>query len=670
MAKCPCGYSTLDPSDERVSSPYIHKPLPAKSFRVFVLSPGDSHDTVSGHLENQELGETDTLYSALSYTWVRPHTLDQIQSQLADDLDPDSNSTHDGLFAWEKQRMEHCIVVSETKSLQVTCNLYSALVRVRSPYENVRLYADALCIDQGTSASCLCERAQQIMLMGDIFRNATVVFADLGDYDDRAADSLDFLEPLANVDDNAWDEPKADRRGYNALIPREILETVSTETWMSFLALCTRRYWRRLWVLEEVILARRAIFYVGRRTIERSRLLKGLKRMWNYLNSGDVLEGNLKIDLDLRARLNAECRHACISMEGLTGYLATYPSYLENGLPIIQILALTDKFETTALHDQLYGLLGMAWTPDQEAITVDYTKPYADLLIQFSRNVMQTFSMKYVLHQIPWRQIGDLPSWVLDPRVKSIEDTLDSSVFYGDTSNAFSASGPLTASVSFSENGRKLQIQAIHIGEVTAATDPYPSFFESSTGPFWNLAVKWFIQAKELCLNSRRNVEDTKSGSFDDFWDTVTAGRCLLLRDFGEMLANMDACIVAFNHWIEKNAAFVRSEETMQATFTQEVSQVYNYATTVCHDRRIALTANGHTCLIPKSARCGDEIVILLGSPIPFVVRPCWTTNSPMIEETPPKSYTLVGSAYVTGAMDGQLASGPSRKDPESIWLL
>jgi hypothetical protein len=50
--------------------------------------------------------------------------------------------------------------------------------------------------------------------------------------------------------------------------------------------------------------------------------------------------------------------------------------------------------------------------------------------------------------------------------------------------------------------------------------------------------------------------------------------------------------------------------------------------------------------MVPTKARPNDQIAILSGSPLPFVIRP---TND---------CYTLIGACYVYGIMDGEAFPG------------
>ena len=62
--------------------------------------------------------------------------------------------------------------------------------------------------------------------------------------------------------------------------------------------------------------------------------------------------------------------------------------------------------------------------------------------------------------------------------------------------------------------------------------------------------------------------------------------------------------------------------------------------------RMLAVTHTGYLALVHESTRCGDDVCLLLGSTVPFIVRQA---------EREQTRYTLVSDAYVPGIMHGEL---------------
>ena len=256
---CSCDCPLLAPKALAGLAPYAFEPLTSAScFRVFVLAPGSNGEPIHGCLKEVDLTEENHSYNALSYTWIRSEEGSSMPQRQVDGSPSITPSNLNAQFLGEEQPKPHHVILDIDRMLAVTCSLYSALLRIRSLTEVVRLFVDALSIDQGTSNKSFQERAQQIRLMGSIFRNAQLVFADLSDHNDGAVDCLEELKRFANIDNVLWDDVKVDRQRYDALLPTG---TASTEKfWRCFIALCSRAWWRRLWTLQETILAREVFF--------------------------------------------------------------------------------------------------------------------------------------------------------------------------------------------------------------------------------------------------------------------------------------------------------------------------------------------------------------------------------------------------------------------------
>ncbi|KAH8588662.1 heterokaryon incompatibility protein-domain-containing protein, partial [Bisporella sp. PMI_857] len=123
---------------------YKYVPLPSDgSIRLLELAPG-TDESIICRLFPHNINEGKN-YEALSYVWG------------------DSN-----------QRMT---ITCEGSSLSIPKSLHVALKRFRLKSSSRVLWADAICINQRDDL----ERSQQVALMGQIYSNATMVLAWLGE---------------------------------------------------------------------------------------------------------------------------------------------------------------------------------------------------------------------------------------------------------------------------------------------------------------------------------------------------------------------------------------------------------------------------------------------------------------------------------------------------------
>ena len=182
------------------------------TIRLLFITPG-SGEEVSYTLQHAELGKTP--YKALSYEWGLPS-------------DDDPNITIDG------------------HTVRIRNNLFNVLKQISSAIhhpDSMFLWIDALCINQVDDA----EKSQQVLKMGKIFSSAEKVLAWTG----LAAGDSDYaMDTLSSSENFSWEKTREDHRARTAI-----------------LAWCNRPYFKRIWILQELYLAKRLLFMCGSKSV-------------------------------------------------------------------------------------------------------------------------------------------------------------------------------------------------------------------------------------------------------------------------------------------------------------------------------------------------------------------------------------------------------------------
>ncbi|KAF1829885.1 HET-domain-containing protein [Decorospora gaudefroyi] len=176
-----------------------------RQIRVLVLKFGNLDEPLRCELEHVNLQQT-PVFEALSYTW-------------ADEKGDDSL----------------CQIISAGDSGQtiaITTNCEAALRRLRRPDADRRLWVDAICIDQ----SNVLERNHQVKNMIAIFRGAVRVLVYLGQGSDVLSRLVEYMG-----DDTAGDLPAVS----------------------DFLLLFQSRWFHRVWILQEIAVARDVLVIYG-----------------------------------------------------------------------------------------------------------------------------------------------------------------------------------------------------------------------------------------------------------------------------------------------------------------------------------------------------------------------------------------------------------------------
>jgi hypothetical protein len=160
-------------------------------------------------------------------------------------------------------------------------------VGLRLPDGPRRLWVDAICINQGDTP----EREAQVSIMHRIFSTATDVIAWIGE-DNGAPDrrAIDFIRELG-----VWGKSrvtaKAGSRHSNVPLDRETfawLESITPfgmvdSVWLDLIALLERPWFSRIWIVQEVVLAKEVTIRCGPHRFERAELSFGAT--WVSLHS-------------------------------------------------------------------------------------------------------------------------------------------------------------------------------------------------------------------------------------------------------------------------------------------------------------------------------------------------------------------------------------------------
>jgi len=216
--------------------------------RLLIIGPGTKADPIYCHLKHANLSEN-PVYEAVSYMWGT-----------------------DGP-SWPININGYTELVRE--------NLHDALIQLRRPHSPRVLWIDALCINQDDDQ----ERNQQVAQMGMIYSRAENVCISLGRKGPRlgslrpkhAQETFDFITKVA-----AFVDVKD-----NGLV--NFVHSIEELVWvMSFFSL---QYWKRLWIVQEVVLAAKLEIYWVESVIPFETLQDFLQvvRSWEALASENAL---------------------------------------------------------------------------------------------------------------------------------------------------------------------------------------------------------------------------------------------------------------------------------------------------------------------------------------------------------------------------------------------
>ena len=231
---------------------FLDKPLSPAHIRLLRILPGEDDEDIVCNVVHQALFPTRTAriedaepfaFVALSYTWGLETPKREI---VIEDEDRDEVFT-------------------------IRENLWQFLWHLRDRECEDFLWADAICINQDNTE----EKNAQVALMGVIFHAAQAVYIWLGEEADR---SFILMNMLAFTLLRGKDLPFGIKQ-----LPCASEQLV---VWEAVLAFIRRPYWKRAWVVQEIALARGAIYaFCGPFVLEYRRLVASFDVLqWDRLD--------------------------------------------------------------------------------------------------------------------------------------------------------------------------------------------------------------------------------------------------------------------------------------------------------------------------------------------------------------------------------------------------
>jgi hypothetical protein len=267
-------------------------------------------------------------------------------------------------------------------------NLFAALLRLRQTYKPRTIWIDAICINQSMAQEAVREREQQILLMKRIYEQARQVVIWLGDtgIGERIA-----MQSLANpsgsfsLGTKIW---KTERKfGLGKGLKSRMSQGLSGEWDPKALEvgelsqLLDRKWWRRVWIVQEVVLARKAVIMCGPDEVPWEAITKRMR---------DGMYGILGQDRNQRAKHMEEgsviAKYAFPDAEYIT-LMALQEKWRSKtwDRTLYNLLYTFRRFEATVPRDRIYAFLGLASDIKTLSIIPDYSSPTSKIFTDVAR---------------------------------------------------------------------------------------------------------------------------------------------------------------------------------------------------------------------------------------------------------------------------------------------
>ncbi|KAK5125806.1 hypothetical protein LTR85_012082 [Meristemomyces frigidus] len=622
------------------TSSFQYSPLlpGGETFRLLLLRPWSEEESLQCSIEQFTLDEAPR-YEALSYVWGDPHGLTPLRC-------------------------------GERGELQIRANLREALTALRHPQESRRLWVDALCINQADDD----ERAQQVLMMRKIYASATGVVVWLGTRTQDVENALELASNLRRFSHLVDPVPSDHRASFWELsVPRAIARAEeSGEVRRSLFAiseladLFDRPWFVRIWCVQEVVASNNAMAMCGNLEVPfadviaaapfvlkfRSRWFTGKPlEFWNTIalqkygntpfssieGSVGTLEKILVSTRDFEATDPRDKIFAVMGIvdEGRSAVGALFPAG-----------TVTEAQGVTALRN-IFGRvvgalapLGRRYTP--KLLKVDYRKDVMEVYRDASRFMLRkpprlSDVLCQVQHVRPPGGDSAWPSWVPDwskPRNTSVFGGMG--IFCADAEwiiqhdNGFSPQMPNRLFLDGFVDDRIVRVTDVFIVDVSEDLELEAAWSQLFDWPMIggvslrhnegeSLALAFFMtllvgELGQILYDGQVKPEVAQNMSTPEL-------RAILLQDAPRLQQDAAAfqllrCHGSASQYPVEMSSLRRAAEEGVAEHYEQAAKANSFG------RRLYLTEAGTLGLGPRVTQPGDEVVVLFGGRMPFVLRP------------------------------------------------
>lgn len=591
-------------------------------------------------------------------------------------------------YCWESD-VRNKIVVIDNFTVNIPTNLEAMLQKLRHLPEarsGMGFWVDGLCINQDK----LSEKNHQVQLMKHIYESALSVVVWLGPGERSSDLAMDFILQLCDI--------YGDLR-HNVLDHKEIVswfdrKETAKAPWSELLALLSRNYFRRMWIIQELAMnTDMTLFVCGDRQIPREAIENASNLCMTY--ALDIMEALIS------SRHSPPSRDIYRNVVWRESYKINTLLALRSEAALESFLDLARKSDVTDPKDKVYGLLGLLPGSIAAAIIPDYAeaKSKQQVYIELAKAMLEHCDrLDEVLSWCAFSEEPTWPSWVPDwetpleryhirwfrcrdagannrpdwslsndesqlqckglliDRVEQLSvppaqllpyrtvapQAKSSSVEgqngrYGDKSGLQAAlfRTMLHAHKLASIDGDLTQVYWVNWDQLTEP-DPWDIAMEN----FWTFGMKALTRAEDAVASDPWQLFDRFRQSNAHF--TI----------FGHTFINFFPGMRSYHvHSISKYRHPGAPVEWKHTPYelTQEHNRNIRLASIALDGRRLITTETGFLGLAPDETQTGDTVAVLYGCNYPVILRRCQS------------GFRYIGECYIDGLMDGEAVEAESR---------
>jgi hypothetical protein len=518
-------------------------------------------------------------------------------------------------YVWSHEEPHNIIILERKHGIRIRHNLRRALRAIRNKNEPVTIWTDAICIDQSNRD----EVEHQVQLMRQIYSQASVVRAWIDQEVDLEEEIFKVLSQPSNPD---------------------LLDLLQRDAalWYPVIWLLGDRYWRRVWIQQELILASEVAIHCRREVLGKEltqRLLETPKALGTHtttLAEADSSDPNvMKLSNDLNYWINggvgsppffggiSTARQVRKNWESTKAVWEGGYSYDFPWACLLDLFLATAKLETSEERDKVYGVLGLALDFEEGDISVHYDWP----LVQVYAQVPDMFIKKHnSLAFLCFFEVGERieghPTWLPTPDRRAV-------IHWPSIWGSPTFMPPRASGASIHSEGRTLSAFGSRVDSIGWTSGRDPLQLEAIS--------KWKRQLEGQFNRVRSSIETSFISDCDEIisllcpWSTEVhwANFGLRKRSGEEKRAAVTKLFkIADNSMPKLTLNDIRLGVDLSGHATSQEVEVFHSLSLAIGWCRFVATSKQRLGTLHYSSlvRPGDEIWILYGCPLPIILRP------------------------------------------------
>jgi len=545
--------------------------------RLFELLPGDGQSQVEGRFVRHSLRDASTVYEALSYTWSDASVTSPIK--IDDDFE-----------------------------LHVPARLEVTLQDLQLPSASRLIWIDAICIDQSSTL----EKVHQIGMMREIYALAekVIVWLDLQlDVGDEGFQRLRSFHEESSVE--------------------ELLEPPGF--WISVNLIVANKYWKRMWVQQELSNASSLSIQCRRDQVPAFALMHYQRLVMAKLEREDTrdiraFEVATNDPLRRAAQFFPYTNDTPVQRSQGNPFFGTHQYHL-----IYDALEHCRRFEATDPRDKIFALLGFIAAWEEAPIVVDYELSVLQVYAQLAKHIAgEYYSLAFLCDCI----YGDsdpshqLPTWVPDYSKAPSAD------LFAYTAESTTVDHRFVTPPRFSMDNRSLFIEGIRVDSVLI---PYRQLgFQEILHDL--PAQEFFGLFHDL---TRTALELRRGAGIPSLSPIGTTDELMFLEQYSILLMTMIGMVlkdpdlqylldfnkqIGFFQEMEKQGkrlslSYSQLLRSQNGFFCNNAAEVEWLILTRLRGRVIYLSQRGVIGLAPAATRPGDEVWSIWGCQWPLILR-------------------------------------------------